>query len=92
MKDYSSFNTLYGDLEQTFAGESDCMCDKNESYGIGIANVGNYIVAENIFTFCVAIAKDLAEAIHKVLEPERELITPPEMLMRPEGKIFGMQD
>ena len=40
----------------------------------------------------MSVTKDLAEAFHKVFEPERELVTPPEMLVRPEGKDFGMQD
>ena len=104
VKDYSSFDALYADLEQTLAGKYDYKCDKNEFYAIGKANVGHHFVAENIFTLRVeafiwiydcrylAIAKDLAEAFHKVLEPERELVTPPEMLVRPEGKDFGMQD
>ena len=104
LKDYSSFDALYGILEKTLTERYDYKCDRNEFYAIGKANVGHHIVAENIFTLRVeafiwiydsrylAIAKDLADAFHNVLEPERSLITPPEMLSRPEGKDFGMQD
>ena len=104
MKDYSSFDALYGVLEKTLTERYDYKCDRNEFYAIGKANVGHRIVAENIFTLRVesfiwvydsrylSIAKDLADAFHNVLEPERALVTPPEMLVRPEGKDFGMQD
>ncbi|MBR5860363.1 MAG: hypothetical protein IKY71_03355, partial [Bacteroidaceae bacterium] len=104
VKDYSLFDALYGNLEKTLAGKYDYKCDKNEFYAVGKANFGHRIVANNIFTLRVeafiwiydsrylAIAKDLADSFHNVLEPEREQVTPPEMLKRPEGKDFGMQD
>ena len=104
VKDYKAFDALYCSAEKMLAAKYDYKCDKNEWYAIGKANVGHHIVAGNIFTLRVeafiwiydsrylAIAKDLAETLHTVLEPERELVTPPEMLKRPEGKDFGMQD
>ena len=79
-------------------------CDKNEWYGVSSNNVGHHITAGNVFTLRVecfvwmfdnrylSVTKDLAESLHMALEPERELVTPPEMLKRPEGKDFGMQD
>ena len=79
-------------------------CDKNEWYAIINNNIGRHINARNGFTLRVecfvwmfdnrfmAITKDLAETLHNFLEPERELVLPAEMLKRPEGHDFGMQD
>ena len=104
VKDYATFDALYNGVENMLAEKYDYRCDKNEWYAIGNANFGHHIVAGNVFTLRVecfvwmfdnrymSVTKDLAEAFHKVFEPERELVTPPEMLVRPEGRDFGMQD
>ena len=104
VKDYTKFDSLYCAVKSMLAEKYNYNCDKNEWYAIQKANIGHHIVAENVFTLRVecfvwmfdnrylSVTKDLAEAFHKALEPERELVTPPEMLKRPEGKDFGMQD
>ena len=104
VKDYATFDALYNGVENMLAEKYGYKCDKNEWYAIGNANFGHHVVAGNVFTLRVecfvwmfdnrymSVTKDLAGAFHKVFEPERELVTPPEMLVRPEGKDFGMQD
>ena len=104
MKDFDLFDKLYNSLDGMLSDKYGYKSDKNEWYAIGKSNVGHHIKADNVFTLRVecyvwvydnrhiAIIKDLAETMHAVLEPERELVTPPEMLKRPLGKDFGMQD
>jgi hypothetical protein len=102
--DYETFDALYNQLEQTLKSQFDYHCDKNEWYAINDNNIGHHITASNVFTLRVeffvwlfdnrwgSVIKTLAEGIHHAIEPERALITPPEMLTRPEGKDFGVQD
>jgi hypothetical protein len=104
VKDYETFDTLYNQVEQVLKTNFDYNCDKNEWYAINKENIGHHIAASNVFTLRVecfvymfdnrwgSLIKTLAENIHDILEPERELITPPEMVTRPEGKDFGIQD
>ena len=104
VKDYALFDQLYNSVEMMVAEKYGYKCDKNDWYIINPLNVGYHITAGNIFTLRVecfvwmfndkylAVIKDLAETLHTTLEPERELVLPPEMLARPEGKDFGMQD
>ena len=40
----------------------------------------------------LSIIKSLSEKLHDILEPEKPLVTPPEMLKRPKGHDFGMDD
>jgi hypothetical protein len=104
VKDFATFDALYNGVGKILEEKYDYKCDKNEWYAINKDNFGHHIVAGNVFTLRVecfvwmfdnrymSVTKDLAEAFHNVLEPERELVTPPEMNVRPEGKDFGMQD
>ena len=104
VKDYSTFDKLYNCIEQEVKDKLDYNCDKNEWYAIGKKNIGHFIKASNIFTLRVEsfvwmfdnrwgnVIKTLANNIHQVLEPEREIEIPSEMQKRPEGKDFGMQD
>ena len=94
------YKTVTTDLLDKFSYHS----DKNEWYAVNKNNVAVFVGAKNAFTLRVecfvwmydnrymAVIKSLAENLHSTLEPERELITPPEMIKRPEGKDFGMQD
>ena len=104
VKDYATFDTLYNGVEKVMDEKFGYKCDKNEWYAIQKANIGHHITADNVFTLRVecyvwmfdnrymSVIKDLAETFHNTLEPERELVIPAEMLVRPEGKDFGMQD
>ena len=104
VKDYATFDSMYNALDEMLTTKYGYHSDKNEWYAIGKDNVGHHITAGNIFTLRVecfvwmidnrflSVIKDLAETMHATLEPERELVTPPEMLSRPLGKDFGMQD
>ena len=104
VKDYALFDAMYNALDEILTGKYNYRSDKNEWYAIGKDNVGHHITADNVFTLRVecfvwmfdnrylSVIKDLAETMHRVLEPERELVTPPEMLKRPFGHDFGMQD
>ena len=79
-------------------------CDKNKWYAIGKDNIAHRVKSPNIFTLRVecfvwvfddrrlGVIKDLAETMHNVLEPERELVMPAEMVTRQKDKDFGMQD
>ncbi len=104
VKDYATFDSMYNALEEILTTKYGYHSDKNDWYAIGKDNVGHHISAGNVFTLRIecfvwmidnrflSVIKDLAETMHATLEPERELVTPPEMLSRPLGKDFGMQD
>ena len=104
VKDYATFDSMYNALDEILTTKYGYHSDKNDWYTIGKDNVGHHITAGNVFTLRVecfvwmidnrflSVIKDLAEIMHATLEPERELVTPPEMLSRPLGKDFGMQD
>jgi voltage-gated potassium channel len=104
VKDYAAFDSMYNALDEILTTKYGYHSDKNDWYAIGKDNVGHHITAGNVFTLRVecfvwmidnrflSVIKDLAETMHATLEPERELVTPPEMLSRPSGKDFGMQD
>jgi hypothetical protein len=98
------FDSMYNALDEMLVTKYGYHSDKNEWYAIGKENIGHHITAGNVFTLRVecfvwmidnrflAVIKDVAETMHAALEPERELVTPPEMLTRQLGKDFGMQD
>ena len=79
-------------------------CDKNQWYAVGKENIAHRIQSPNIFTLRVecfvwvfdnrrlGVIKDVAEMMHNILEPERELVIPAEMVTRQINKDFGMQD
>jgi voltage-gated potassium channel len=104
VKDFSTFDAMYKAITTELLEKFDYHSDKNEWYAVNKNNVGAFVNAANAFTLRVecfvwfydnrylAVIKSLAENLHATLEPERELITPLEMLKRPEGKDFGMQD
>lgn len=102
--DYKTFDALYTSLEQMLESKYNYHCDKNKWYAIGKDNIAHRVKSPNIFTLRVecfvwvfddrrlGVIKDIAEAMHNVLEPERELVMPAEMVTRQKGKDFGMQD
>ena len=102
--DYKTFGALYTSLEQMLESKYNYHCDKNKWYAIGKDNIAHRVKSPNIFTLRVecfvwvfddrrlGVIKDIAEAMHNVLEPERELVMPAEMVTRQKGKDFGMQD
>ena len=104
VKDYATFDRLYNHLEQMLETTFNYHCDKNEWYAVGKQNLGYHIQAGNVFTLRVecfvwmasaswgGVTKALADGLHAVLEPEKKVAIPPEMVTRPEGKDFGMQD
>lgn len=102
--DYLIFDKMFKavsmELEELYGYYS----DKNEWYAIGKENIAHHLNATNIFTLRIecfvwmydarflSIIKSLSEKLHDTLEPEKILITPPEMLQRPKGHDFGMDD
>ncbi|MBQ7947293.1 MAG: ion transporter [Bacteroidaceae bacterium] len=104
VKDYDTFDGLYNALSKVLSEKYSHRCDKNEWYAIIKDNVCRVIKANNVFTLRVecfvwmhdnnymSVIKDVAETIHTTVEPERKLSVPQEMLKRPEGKDFGMED
>lgn len=105
VKDFDVFDRLYNKVEASMAEKFEYKCDKNEWYAINTQNFGHYIsTAKNIFTLRVecfvwvfdnrwgSVIKSLAEDIHSVLEPEKPLEVPFEMVERQAGHDFGMQD
>ena len=104
VKDFEKFDKLYNIISEELKKTYDYNCDKNEWYAVNKDNIAHYITAENVFTMrveCfvwmmdqrrVAFIKTLADGINAALEPEVEKVLPPEMVTRPSGKDFGMQD
>ena len=105
VKDFDVFDRLYNKVEASMAEKFEYKCDKNEGYAINPQNFGHYIsTAKNIFTLRVeffvwtfdnrwgTVIKSLAEDIHSMLEPEKPLDVPFEMVKRQEGHDFGMED
>lgn len=104
VKDYTAFDAMYKTVTTDLLDKFGYHSDKNEWYAVNKNNVAAFVGAKNAFTLRVecfvwmydnrymAVIKSLAENLHSTLDPERELITPPEMIKRPEGKDFGMQD
>ena len=102
--DYQIFDKMYNSIAQELQDKYGYYSDKNEWYAIGKENVAHYINASNIFTLRVeclvwlydarflSIIKSLSEKLHDTLEPEKPLVIPPEMLKRPKGHDFGMDD
>ena len=104
VKDYATFDSMYNALDEMLSAKYGYHSDKNEWYAIGKDNVGHHITAANVFTLRVecfvwvfdnrrlGVIKDVAEMMHNILEPERELVMPAEMVTRQINKDFGMQD
>lgn len=104
VKDFATFDKLYNDAETTIGTLFNYKCDKNEWYAVGSNNIAHHLNADNVFTLRVecfvwmfdnrymSVIKALAEIFNRTLEPGIDKPTPPEMLSRPLGKDFGMQD
>lgn len=104
VKDYATFDKMYTAVAQMLESNYNYLCDKNEWYAINKNNISRNIKVENSFTLRVegfvwifdnrymSVIKNLAETLHNILEPEKELVPPAEMITRPEGRDFGMQD
>ena len=104
ISDYETFDALYTALEQMLSSKYDYNCDKNKWYAVGKENIAHRVKSSNVFTLRVecfvwvfdnrrlGVIKDVAEVMHNILEPERELVMPAEMVTRQKGKDFGMQD
>lgn len=103
VKDFETFDKLYRSVADVMNKEYSYQCDKNEWYAIGKNNIAYHLKAANVFTLRVecfvwmfdnrymAVIKDLADCINRVLEPDVQKQLPPEMLKRPKND-FGMQD
>lgn len=103
IKDFGTFDNLYNDVKSQM-GIFDYHCDKNIWYAVSKQNIAHYLKADNVFTLRVecfvwmfddrymSIIKALADSFNRILEPNIEKLIPPEMLSRPMGKDFGMQD
>lgn len=104
VKDYATFDKMYTAVAQMLESNYNYLCDKNEWYAINKNNISRNIKVENSFTLRVegfvwifdnrymSVIKNLAETLHNILEPEKEVVPPAEMITRPEGRDFGMQD
>lgn len=104
ISDYATFDKLYNHLSEELKSAYDYNCDKNDWYAVASNNIAHHINAENVFTLrveCfvwmfetnrVAVVKSLADGLNAYLEPEVDKTLPPEIVTRPEGKDFGMQD
>lgn len=104
VKDYATFDKMYTAVAQMLESNYNYLCDKNEWYAISKNNISRNIKVENSFTLRVegfvwifdnrymSVIKNLAETLHNILEPEKEVVPPAEMITRPEGRDFGMQD
>ena len=102
--DYKTFDQLYQTVSTELDEKYGYKSDKNIWYAIGNANIAHFLKATNVFTLRVeayiwvfdnrflATIKSIAEKFHEVLEPEKTLVIPPEMLKRPKGHDFGMDD
>ena len=102
--DYKTFDQLYQTVSIELDEKYGYKSDKNIWYAIGNANIAHFLKATNVFTLRVeayiwvfdnrflATIKSIAEKFHEVLEPEKTLVIPPEMLKRPKGHDFGMDD
>lgn len=102
--DYQTFDKLYQTASQELENKYGYKSDKNIWYAIGNANIAHFLTASNIFTLRVeayvwvfdnrflSITKSIAETLHEILEPEKTLVIPPEMLHRPKGYDFSMRD
>jgi voltage-gated potassium channel len=102
--DYQTFDKLYQTASQELENKYGYKSDKNIWYAIGNANIAHFLTASNIFTLRVeayvwvfdnrflSITKSIAETLHEILEPEKTLVVPPEMLHRPKGHDFSMRD
>ena len=104
VKDFDTFDKMYKKLEADLDEGYGFKCDKNEWYAVGSTNIAHHIKADNVFTLrveCfvwmldnrrVAVVKSLADGLAATLEPEAEKTLPAEMVKRPEGHDFGMDD
>lgn len=104
VKDFATFDKLYNEISSMLSTSFNYTCDKNKWYAVGSNNIAHHIKADNVFTLRVecfvwmfdnrymAVIKSLADEMSKVLEPGIDKPIPPEMLSRPLGKDFGMQD
>ena len=105
VKDFATFDAMYKAVSSELLEQYDFHCDKNEWYAINHnSNIATFLNAANAFTLRIecfvwmydfrymSIIQSLAKKLHETLEPEKEMITPPEMVNRQEGRDFGMQD
>ena len=105
ISDTACFERMYVDMEQTMRETFGWVCDKNEWYAINPkTNLAYFIKCKNVFTLrveCVihvfgseflSTTKALADVFSRHFEPGVEKPIPPEMLKRPKGHDFGMQD
>ena len=104
IKDYDLFDKLYRDMSESVESKFGYKSDKNEWYAIGSQNFIHRIECGNSFSLRVeayvwmsdnrfmSITKEIADSMHRVLEPEVDVPLPPEMVTRNEGHDFGMDD
>ena len=105
LKDYDTFEKMYQDMTAVVDSLYGLHTDKNKYYKVSEkTNIARLLKAENTFTLRVeaytyiqnesrlALVKTIAEIFNKHFESGVEKPIPPEMLKRPKGHDFGMQD
>lgn len=105
LKDYATFENMYQDMTETVGNLYNLKTDKNKYYKVSEkTNIARLLKAKNTFTLRLeaytyiqnqsrlALAKTIADVFNKHFEPGVEKSIPPEMLARPKGHDFGMQD
>lgn len=105
LKDYATFENMYQDMTETVGNLYNLKTDKNKYYKVSEkTNIARLLKAQNTFTLRleaytyiqnqsrVALATTIADVFNKHFDPNVEKPIPPEMLARPKGHDFGMQD
>ena len=105
LKDFVIFENMYQELTATVGELYNLQTDKNTYYVVNSkTNLARLMKAKNTFTLRLeaytfiqnenrlALAKTIADVFNKYFEPGVEKKLPPEMLQRPTGHDFGMQD
>lgn len=105
IKDLDLFEQMYQDMSKVMNDMFGYICDKNEWYAVNPqTNFSKYIKSANVFTLRIetivhvfasnslSAIKTIADVLNRNFEPDVTKSYPPEMLKRPIGKDFGMQD
>lgn len=105
IKDQALFEQMYVDMEETMRTTFELLSDKNKYYGVSpVTNTAMFLKCPNVFTLRIeafvsvfsdaflATAKTIADVFNRHFEPDVEKQLPPEMVTRPLGHDFGMDD
>lgn len=104
VRDYTTFDKMYREMENVMAEQYDYHLDKNKWYAVNVQNIAHHLNADNIFTLRVesrlfvfentflAFTKQIADVFNHAFEPDISKPLPPEMVKRNLGHDFGMAD